>query len=66
MFQLQAIWIARVLSGAVQLPPREVMEKEVKEFYSQLEADGVPKRHTHLMVPPWRPIEPLAPLNVSV
>ncbi|KAI6707329.1 hypothetical protein NL676_010291 [Syzygium grande] len=46
-FEYQSKWIAGALSGRIALPSEEEMMQDVKDFYSQLEASGVPKRYTH-------------------
>lgn len=43
-FELQAKWIARVLSKRVSLPSQEDMQAEVHDFYSDLKQQGVPAR----------------------
>lgn len=48
-FELQSRWIARVLSGAAQLPPRADMEAHTRAFHDSLAAAGVPQRYTHRM-----------------
>ncbi|OWM88388.1 flavin-containing monooxygenase FMO GS-OX-like 4 isoform X2 [Punica granatum] len=46
-FELQSKWIAGALSGRIALSsPKEMMEG-VGNFYAELEAAGIPKRHTH-------------------
>ncbi|KAG5607183.1 hypothetical protein H5410_028675 [Solanum commersonii] len=47
MFELQAKWIAQVLSGKVLLPTEEEMLADVEDHNRQLEEAGIPKRHTH-------------------
>uniref|UniRef100_A0ACD5WGC5 Uncharacterized protein n=1 Tax=Avena sativa TaxID=4498 RepID=A0ACD5WGC5_AVESA len=47
LLQLQSNWVAGVLSGRIELPSQEDMMEDVKTFYSELEARGFPKRHTH-------------------
>ncbi|KAJ6876791.1 flavin-containing monooxygenase FMO GS-OX-like 4 [Populus alba x Populus x berolinensis] len=46
-FEVQSKWIAGVLSGRIALPSQEDMMEDVKIYYSELEASGVPKHHTH-------------------
>lgn len=46
-FEVQSKWIAGVLSGRIALPSQEDMVEDVKIYYSELEASGVPKHHTH-------------------
>ncbi|CAM6046018.1 unnamed protein product [Sphagnum compactum] len=47
--QLQARWIAKVLSGKVQLPSQSEMMKSVQAFYAQFEASGSPMHHLHYL-----------------
>ncbi|KAG4119494.1 hypothetical protein ERO13_D11G083900v2 [Gossypium hirsutum] len=47
VIELQAIWVAKVLSGKVKLPTQEAMAASVEEFYEQMEKAGWPKYHTH-------------------
>jgi hypothetical protein len=47
--QLQARWIAKVLSGKVQLPSQSEMMKSVQAFYAQFEASGSPMPHLHYL-----------------
>lgn len=47
--ELQATWIARCLSGAVELPTQEEMMKDTEDFYLWLDQQGIPKRYTHRM-----------------
>ncbi|TYH99807.1 hypothetical protein ES332_A11G091100v1 [Gossypium tomentosum] len=47
VIELQAIWVAKVLSGKVKLPTQEAMAASVEEFYEQMEKAGLPKYHTH-------------------
>nr|GMD71564.1 flavin-containing monooxygenase FMO GS-OX5-like isoform X1 [Ipomoea batatas] len=49
MLELQAKWIAQVLSGNALLPSREEMLADVEAHYRQLEENGIPKHHTHLL-----------------
>ncbi|KAH0755188.1 hypothetical protein KY290_025458 [Solanum tuberosum] len=51
MFELQAKWIAQVLSGKVRLPTEEEMLADVEDHNRQLEESGIPKRHTHRLHP---------------
>ncbi|WMV31010.1 hypothetical protein MTR67_024395 [Solanum verrucosum] len=51
MFELQAKWIAQVLSGKVLLPTEEEMLADVEDHNRQLEEAGIPKRHTHRLHP---------------
>ena len=44
-FEVQAKWIARVLSKRVQLPSMEAMQEEVQQFYDDLEQQDVPARY---------------------
>lgn len=52
LFELQALWVARVLAGSQQLPPRAAMRAAAAAFYAALKAQGVPERHTHMMGSP--------------
>ncbi|KAK8587902.1 hypothetical protein V6N13_086863 [Hibiscus sabdariffa] len=45
--ELQAKWVAKVLSGTVELPSQESMVSSVEELYSKMEKAGLPKHHTH-------------------
>ncbi|XVF33527.1 hypothetical protein REPUB_Repub17cG0176300 [Reevesia pubescens] len=47
MIELQAKWVAKVLSGKVELPTQEEMAYSVQELYNQMEKTGWPKHHTH-------------------
>ncbi|KAF3448375.1 hypothetical protein FNV43_RR09088 [Rhamnella rubrinervis] len=47
VFELQSKWIASTLCNRVELPSREEMMKDVRTFYSSLEASGKPSRQTH-------------------
>ncbi|MCD7471522.1 hypothetical protein HAX54_012009 [Datura stramonium] len=51
MFELQAKWIAQVLSGKVLLPSEEEMLADVEDHNRHLEEAGIPKRHTHRLHP---------------
>lgn len=46
-FEYQSKWIAGALSGRIALPTEQEMMEDVEDFYSKLEASGVPKRYTH-------------------
>ncbi|KAE8693784.1 repetitive proline-rich cell wall protein 1-like [Hibiscus syriacus] len=50
VMELQAKWVAKVLSGTVELPSEKAMASSVEEHYSDLEKAGVPKRHTHSLM----------------
>ncbi|KAE8693783.1 repetitive proline-rich cell wall protein 1-like [Hibiscus syriacus] len=50
VMELQARWVAKVLSGTVELPSEEAMAVSVEEHYSEMEKAGVPKRHTHSLM----------------
>ena len=43
-FEVQAKWIARVLSQRVHLPSMEAMQAEVQQFYAELDRQEVPAR----------------------
>lgn len=47
LFEFQSKWIAGALSGKFPLPSSEEMMKDVENFYSSMEAAGIPKRYTH-------------------
>ncbi|XP_049403717.1 flavin-containing monooxygenase FMO GS-OX-like 2 isoform X4 [Solanum stenotomum] len=49
--ELQAKWIAQVLSGKVLLPSEDDMLADVEDHNRQLEEAGIPKRHTHRLHP---------------
>ena len=46
-FEMQARWVAQVLSGRRALPPEEEMLRAVREDYRAREAAGVPAYRTH-------------------
>lgn len=47
MIDLQAKWVASVLSGKVSLPSEEDMLADLEQYYRLLEDKGIPKHHTH-------------------
>ncbi|CAI9099345.1 OLC1v1036151C3 [Oldenlandia corymbosa var. corymbosa] len=47
MMELQAKWIARVLSGKTILPSKEDMTTDVEKYYQEMEEMGIPKHFTH-------------------
>ncbi|XP_047340337.1 flavin-containing monooxygenase FMO GS-OX-like 2 [Impatiens glandulifera] len=47
IIELQAKWVAKVLSGFAVLPSKEEMMEDVKEYYKKMEESGIPKHHTH-------------------
>ncbi|XWS61955.1 hypothetical protein CRYUN_Cryun07bG0169100 [Craigia yunnanensis] len=49
LFEIQSKWIAGVLSGRITRQSQKEMMKDIKAFYSILEASGIPKRYTHCM-----------------
>ncbi|KAE8734468.1 Flavin-containing monooxygenase FMO GS-OX-like 3 [Hibiscus syriacus] len=49
VIELQAKWVAKVLSGTVELPSREAMMSSVEELYSKMEKAGMPKHHTQIL-----------------
>ncbi|XP_058744161.1 flavin-containing monooxygenase FMO GS-OX-like 3 isoform X3 [Vicia villosa] len=51
VLELQAKWVARVLSGKILLPTEEEMTESVKKLYQFLEENALPKRHTHSLSP---------------
>ena len=50
-FEVQAKWIARVLSKRVSLPSMQSMQAEVEGFYADLEHQQVPARYTTINLP---------------
>ncbi|KAF7098201.1 hypothetical protein CFC21_099960 [Triticum aestivum] len=46
-FEVQARWVAQVLSGRHALPSEEQMLRSVEEQLRAREAAGVPRKHTH-------------------
>lgn len=48
LFEFQSKWIAGAVSGRIALPSEKAMMEETENFYAELEAAGVPKRHTHM------------------
>ena len=49
LMELQAVWVARLLSGRVALPPPEEMARHVEESARMLQPHGpVPRRYAHL------------------
>ncbi|GMI98311.1 hypothetical protein like AT1G62620 [Hibiscus trionum] len=50
VIELQAKWIAEVISGKLELPNQEAMTHSVEEFYREMENDGWPKHHTHNLI----------------
>ncbi|KAG8391630.1 hypothetical protein BUALT_Bualt01G0207300 [Buddleja alternifolia] len=51
VIELQAKWVAKVLSGKANLPPEEEMVAEIEHYYQHLEEKGIPKHHTHSLGP---------------
>ncbi|KAL8483498.1 hypothetical protein ACS0TY_026256 [Phlomoides rotata] len=49
MIDLEAKWVARVLSGKARLPSVEEMLAEVQEYYRDMEEKGIPKHYTHCL-----------------
>ncbi|KAL9142108.1 hypothetical protein ABFS82_14G147500 [Erythranthe guttata] len=47
IYDLQAKWIACVLSGKTSLPSEEEMLADTREYYRNMVEKGVPKHHTH-------------------
>lgn len=47
LFELQSNWVAGALSNRIALPSKEEMLADVKAFYADLEALGLPKHRTH-------------------
>ncbi|XP_027106488.1 flavin-containing monooxygenase FMO GS-OX5-like [Coffea arabica] len=58
MIEVQAKWVASVLSGKVVLPPKEEMLHDVEQHYRLLEENRIPKHHTHRL-----PLDPFEYLN---
>ncbi|GMI98314.1 hypothetical protein like AT1G62620 [Hibiscus trionum] len=50
VMELQARWVANVLSGTVELPSQEAMASSVEELYSEMEKSGFPKNRTHSLM----------------
>ncbi|XP_042505601.1 flavin-containing monooxygenase FMO GS-OX-like 3 [Macadamia integrifolia] len=46
-YELQAKWVAQVLSGKVILPSEQEMMNSVEEHYRRMEESGRPKHYTH-------------------
>jgi hypothetical protein len=46
-YEVQARWVARVLSGRSALPPAEEMTRSAEEYHRAREVAGVPKRLSH-------------------
>lgn len=53
--ELQAKWVAKILSGVIVLPSKEAMMENVREYYNLMEERGMPKRRTHFL--PWKTSE---------
>lgn len=51
--ELESKWVAAVLSGQATLPSEEDMMASVLEHYRKMEEAGIPKRHTHVIMPEW-------------
>ncbi|KAL3516966.1 hypothetical protein ACH5RR_023868 [Cinchona calisaya] len=51
MMELQAKWVASVLSGKVILPSKEEMLADVEQHYRLMEENGIPRHHTHRLPP---------------
>ncbi|KAK8587900.1 hypothetical protein V6N13_086861 [Hibiscus sabdariffa] len=47
VMELQARWVAKVLSGTVELPAQEAMASWVEQLYSEMEEKGLAKNRTH-------------------
>ncbi|CAI5499283.1 unnamed protein product [Closterium sp. Naga37s-1] len=45
--QLQARWVAQLLSSQLPVPPRSDMEGGVRRLYARMEEQGVPERYAH-------------------
>ncbi|OAE29701.1 hypothetical protein AXG93_509s1540 [Marchantia polymorpha subsp. ruderalis] len=49
LFQAQSKWISKLLSGKVKLPSESTMMSDLKQFYDELEANGITTYNTHTM-----------------
>jgi len=49
LFDMQAKWVARVLSGRRALPPAGEMAGEAERLYAEVDATGLPGRYAHEM-----------------
>ncbi|KAG9160163.1 hypothetical protein Leryth_024537 [Lithospermum erythrorhizon] len=49
--ELQAKWIASVLSGRVKLPSKEDMFADLEQHYKQMKEMDIPKHYTHYLSP---------------
>lgn len=47
MIELQAKWVAHVLSGKTNLPSQQQMLDDTEQHYRRLEANGTPKHQSH-------------------
>ncbi|KAK6120558.1 hypothetical protein DH2020_045689 [Rehmannia glutinosa] len=47
MIDLQAKWMAHVLSGKAPLPSKEEILADVQKYYRYMDDKGIPKHHTH-------------------
>eukprot|EP00878_Enallax_costatus_P022744 GHUV01024148.1.p1 GENE.GHUV01024148.1~~GHUV01024148.1.p1 ORF type:complete len:193 (+),score=51.36 GHUV01024148.1:1312-1890(+) len=48
-FELQAKYIARLLSGRANLPPAAEMQSGIDAYYKRLQHDGIDLRYAHMM-----------------
>ena len=48
-FELQAKWIAKLLSGELKLPPTKEMKIHVENFENDRKSQNIPKRHWHCL-----------------
>ncbi|CAL6421713.1 unnamed protein product [Bathycoccus prasinos] len=48
-FELQAKWIAKLLSGELKLPPTKEMKMHVENFENDRKSQNIPKRHWHCL-----------------
>ncbi|KAI3736170.1 hypothetical protein L6452_15704 [Arctium lappa] len=46
-FELQSKWIALALSGKISLPSQDEMLINIREYYQEMEENGIPKRYSH-------------------
>ncbi|OMO78547.1 Flavin monooxygenase FMO [Corchorus capsularis] len=49
VIELQARWVAKVLSGKLKLPSQQEMAKSVQELYNHMDKSGLPKHQTHTL-----------------
>ncbi|GMJ09274.1 hypothetical protein like AT1G62620 [Hibiscus trionum] len=49
VMELQAKWVAKVLSGKAELPSKEAMTCSVEKLYGEMEKNGRSKHYTHCL-----------------